>query len=120
MSEMASDNGSSGWRALHLVALFAFAVTQPLLELLGRNPTYFVAHGSTGWDIIIFIAVLVIGAPAVLVAILAVATRIGPRVRCGFGFAVPYAKLAEGERHTLRFFAVHRRLATEITPPAGR
>jgi hypothetical protein len=40
-------------------------------------------------------------------------------VRCGFGFAVPYAKLAEGERDTLRFFAVHRRLATEITPPAG-
>jgi hypothetical protein len=35
-------------------------------------------------------------------------------VRCGFSFAVPYANLDEGERYTLRFFAVRKNLATEI------
>jgi hypothetical protein len=80
MTEATSGPLSFGWRALHIVALFAFAVVQPLLDLLGRNPTYFVAHGSTGWDIAIFTVILVIAAPSVPVVILAVATRIGPRV----------------------------------------
>ena len=32
------------WEALHLLTLWAFAVVRPLLELMGRNGEFFVAH----------------------------------------------------------------------------
>jgi hypothetical protein len=37
---------------LHLAVLWAFAVVQPLLDLLGDNPDFFVARGNTSSDIV--------------------------------------------------------------------
>lgn len=47
---------------LHLAALWAIAVVQPLLNLLGSNPDFFVARDNTGAEIVIF-AVLLTAAP---------------------------------------------------------
>jgi len=38
----------------HLLALWAFALVQPLFDLLGRNADFFVARGSTSGDIVAF------------------------------------------------------------------
>ena len=38
----------------HLGALWAFAFVQPLLDLLGKNPDFFVARSNTAGDIIFF------------------------------------------------------------------
>ncbi len=38
---------------LHLGVLWAFAVVQPLLDLLGDNPDFFVARGNTRGDIVL-------------------------------------------------------------------
>jgi hypothetical protein len=40
--------------ALHLGGLWALALAQPLLDLLGRNAEFFVARGSTPGDILVF------------------------------------------------------------------
>jgi hypothetical protein len=40
--------------ALHLLVLWAFAVAQPLYDLLGRNPTFFVFHRSRPPDLLLF------------------------------------------------------------------
>jgi hypothetical protein len=55
--------GSLPWWVvpLSLATVGAFAFGQPLLDLLGRNPDYFIARGLTSWDVILFpVAVLVL------------------------------------------------------------
>jgi len=41
-----------GWRLLHLLAMATLAVTQPLLGILGDNPTFFTAHDSSPGQIV--------------------------------------------------------------------
>jgi hypothetical protein len=53
-------------RALHLVALSAFAVAQPLFDLLGDTPEFFVVRGSTTWDIVAFAVGVLLVPPLVL------------------------------------------------------
>jgi hypothetical protein len=53
--------------ALHILALFAFAVVQPLLDLLGRNPTFFIAHRADRGEILALISLLTLGIPSLLV-----------------------------------------------------
>jgi hypothetical protein len=62
-----------GKNALHLTVLWAFAVAQPLFELLGKTPEFFVARGSTGGDVVVFALVLAVAAPAALVGVEALA-----------------------------------------------
>jgi hypothetical protein len=45
--------------ALRIFGVAGFAVAQPLLSLLGEHPTYFVAHGTTGVDLLLFTTVVV-------------------------------------------------------------
>jgi Sulfatase len=52
-------------RTLHLAVLYALAVSQPLLGVLGRNGEFFAARQSTAGDIVIF-ALLVCLAPPLL------------------------------------------------------
>ena len=52
--------------ALHLFALWVFAVTQPLLELLGREPDFLVAHRLTGATLVGLVIALSLGIPALL------------------------------------------------------
>src|ERR671936_3185977 len=54
---------------LHLLALCSFAVAQPLFDLLGKNPEFFVAHDSTRGDIVLFALALALGIPLLLLAV---------------------------------------------------
>jgi hypothetical protein len=54
---------------LHLLVLWAFAVAQPLFDLLGKNGEFFAARGSTRWDVILFALTLVLVPPAILLGI---------------------------------------------------
>ena len=54
---------------LHLLALWALAVVQPLLDLLGNNPDFFVARDNTAGQIIVFVLLLTI-LPALLATLL--------------------------------------------------
>jgi hypothetical protein len=68
---------------LHLAVLSAFALAQPLFNLLSDNPEFFAARGSTAMDIIAFAALLVVLPPAVLVAIELLVGLAGPTARLG-------------------------------------
>ena len=46
--------------------LCAFALSQPLLDILGRNPTFFAVRDSSGTEIVLFTLALVLVPPAVL------------------------------------------------------
>lgn len=53
----------------HLAVLSAFALAQPLFNLLSDNPEFFAARGSTASEIIVFGVLLVLAPPAILLAI---------------------------------------------------
>jgi hypothetical protein len=74
---------------LHLAALWAFAVAQPLFDLLGRNAEFFVARGSTRWDIVAF-GIGVVVPPAGMILVETLARRIHDRL----GRAVHLAAVA--------------------------
>ena len=60
---------------LHLAVLWSFAVAEPVFDLLGRNPEFFAARGSSRWDVVAFALMLVLVPPALLLAIEAVTPR---------------------------------------------
>jgi len=68
---------------VHLLVLWAFAVAQPLFDLLGRTPEFFVVRGSRPIDIVVFALVLALGAPAVLLALEVVAALVSARLAWG-------------------------------------
>ena len=45
---------------LHLLALWALAIVQPLLNLLGNNPDFFVARDNTPGQIIVFVLLMLL------------------------------------------------------------
>ena len=53
----------------HLAVLSAFALAQPIFNLLSDNPEFFAARGSTASEIIVFGVLLVLVPPAILMAI---------------------------------------------------
>jgi hypothetical protein len=59
--------------ALHLAVLWAFAVAQPLFDLLGDSPEFFVARGNTRWDIILLALTVTFVPPLLLVLVEALA-----------------------------------------------
>jgi hypothetical protein len=66
---------------LHLGVLSAFALAQPLFNLLSDNPEFFAARGSTGTDVIVFGVLLVVLPPLVLLAIELLVGLAGPAAR---------------------------------------
>src|SRR3954447_1654030 len=56
----------------HLGALWAFAFVQPLLDLLGKNPDFFVARSNTAGDIIVFSVCFTLLPPLAMLAVEAV------------------------------------------------
>ena len=62
---------------LHLAALWALAVAQPLFDLLGRNPEFFVAHQAGRTEIFIVVLGVVLLPPAVLVGLVGLARLAG-------------------------------------------
>jgi Sulfatase len=69
------------FRALHLTALSFFAVAWPILDLLGRNPEFFVVRGSRSVDIVLLALGLTLVPPLLLLAVEALAHAVaGPRL----------------------------------------
>jgi hypothetical protein len=58
-----------------LIALFGFAVAQPLLDVLGRAPNFFAAHDLSRFEIALLAITLTILAPAAGAAVIAMAWR---------------------------------------------
>lgn len=55
------------WRAVHVIALSAIAVTQPVLDLLGGSPTFFVAHAAGPFRVLVVCLLAIVVVPLVLV-----------------------------------------------------
>jgi sulfatase-like protein len=66
---------------VHLAVVWSFAVAQPLLDLLGDNPEFFVARENTRGDILILAFVLVLVPPLVLTGVEALASLVSERLR---------------------------------------
>jgi Sulfatase len=56
-------------RGAQLVVLSAFALAQPLLDILGRNPEFFAVRRSTSAQIVLFALALILVPPAALLAV---------------------------------------------------
>ena len=66
---------------LHLSGLWAIAVAQPLFDLLGRAPEFFVAQRADALDLLTFSVALLVVPPAVIATVVIVAFMAGRR--CG-------------------------------------
>ena len=62
---------------VHVLALFALAVSYPLLDMLGRSPEFFVAQRLEGRDLWVFLALVSVAAPLLFVLLAWVAGRLG-------------------------------------------
>jgi hypothetical protein len=74
---MSSEAPTLAFRALHLTALSFFALAWPILDLLSRNPEFFVVRGSRGVDVIVLALGLALVPPLVLLGVEALAGLIG-------------------------------------------
>ena len=52
--------------ALQLAVLTAFAVSQPIFDLLARHPPFLIAHGVTGRETVGLVLILAVGLPLVV------------------------------------------------------
>jgi hypothetical protein len=94
---------------VHLAVLWSFAVAQPLFDLLGGAPEFFVARGNTSGDIVLLSIALVLVPPLVLVAVEALLELVSGGLRRAFHLLV-VALLAAG-------FVLQ--VIQEISAPAG-
>jgi hypothetical protein len=67
--------------AAHILALSTLAVAQPLLYVLGRNGEFFVASRTTPLELLGLLTIVVVGVPAVLIALELAAGLFGAGVR---------------------------------------
>ncbi len=58
------------WRVVHLLALATLAISQPLLGILGENPTFFTAHSSSPGQIVVFAITVALAPVLVLCAVM--------------------------------------------------
>ena len=65
----------------HLAALWALAFAEPLFDLLGRNPDFFVARGNSGADIVAFALIFALLPPLAMLAVEAAAMWFDRRLR---------------------------------------
>lgn len=63
------------------MALSGFALAQPLFDLLGKNAAFFVAHGSTALDVVVFALLVTLVPPAVILGLELAASLADPRAR---------------------------------------
>ncbi|MCY4494010.1 MAG: sulfatase-like hydrolase/transferase [Acidimicrobiaceae bacterium] len=87
------------WRTVHLLALATLAISQPLLGILGENPTFFTAHSSSPGQTVVF-AITVALAPALVLSALmlaghALSDRLGEVVFLGAAAALTFLFLIQ-------------------------
>ena len=63
-----------------VTALWALGGAQPLLELLGRNPTFFVAANASDARILTFLGLVLLAVPLLALGLLALSRRLPPPV----------------------------------------
>jgi hypothetical protein len=80
-------------RGLHLFALCAFAIAQPLFDLLGRHAEFFVSHGTSALEILLLVGGLLAVPPLCLVAVLWLVRRVSAQVERGLGLVFVAALL---------------------------
>lgn len=68
---------------LHLGALWALAVAQPLFDLIRKNPDFLAARGMRGFDVVLFAVVTALAPPLILVAVEAAAGLAAAGLRRG-------------------------------------
>ncbi len=68
----------------HLAALWALAVVQPLLSLLGSNPDFFVARDNTGGQIVLFALLVTLAPPLLATGMEALLNLMSGRARWAF------------------------------------
>jgi len=83
--------GAAVW--LTIAALWAVAVAQPLLDLLGANPEFFVAHRAGAADVLALTLVLAVVLPACLALTVRLIGRAWPRAQA-FAFNAVVGALA--------------------------
>lgn len=66
---------------LHLFVLFGFAVAQPVFDLLGQNPEFFVAHRAGPMGMSSMVVLLSLGLPLVLCLLILAVRPLGPNVQ---------------------------------------
>ena len=57
------DLPSYRWRFVHLAALWAYGVSQPVFSMLKGNPEFLVVRGSSRLDVVVFALVLALVPP---------------------------------------------------------
>lgn len=57
------------FRLLTLIGLWTLALPQGLLDLVGQNPAFLVAHSIRSWDVILFVGVLVLVPPLLFLGV---------------------------------------------------
>ena len=80
--------------ALHLAALTAFAVAQPLYDLVARSPEFFVAHRADRADIAILTVLLLLALPAAVMLGVRLLDTVSTRVGTALGLAAVLALAA--------------------------
>jgi len=68
------------WRLLHLLSLATLAITQPLLGILGDNPTFFTAHDSSPTQVVALALAVALVPAALLGAVETVIQLVRPRL----------------------------------------
>jgi hypothetical protein len=68
-------------RGVHLLVLCGFALAEPLFDILGATPEFFVARGSTSGDVIVAAVGLVLLPAAALLAVEALAGLVLPSLQ---------------------------------------
>lgn len=68
------------WRLLHLLSLATLAITQPLLGILGDNPTFFTAHDSSPTQVVALALVVALVPAALLGAVETAIQFVRPRL----------------------------------------
>lgn len=66
---------------LHIAALWAFAIAQPLFDLLGASPEFFVAHRAGSAEILLLTVILAVVLPGLLTLGVWLVGLAGPRAR---------------------------------------
>ena len=69
-------------QVLHIVGLWCLAVAQPIFDVVGRSPEFFIAHDARPGDLLALVGVLCLGGPAACLLLIRLAGLAGgPRWR---------------------------------------
>lgn len=92
--------------ALVILALWGLAIAQPVLDLFGKNPEFFVANSLSKYEVALFGVVIALVLPAAIVAVEVVAYAIHPRVGQAVHVVVVFALGAFFGAYLARQFGV--------------